>query len=617
MCGFVALFNRDGRPVHTRVVESMRDLISHRGPDDAGTYVDGCVGLGHRRLSIVDLSGGHQPMSDSTGQVWIAYNGEVYNHLELRPALESAGYPFKTVCDTEVILAGYVLEGVSFFEKLNGIFAFAIWDGRTRELVLVRDRMGVKPLYVWRNAHTVAVASEAKSLLEHPAVGNEINIDAVPEYLAFRQIAGRATMLRDIETLAPGEIVVYSRSGERRQQYWDLPEPARSPDRNEARLVAELDELMADAVRLQLMSDVPLGTFNSGGVDSSLVTSYVASQRQGELNTFCVGLEDEALDERPYAKLVADQYQTRHRNLVVGPREFADCLPAVNWHLDEPANHPNTVAMYLLSRWTKEVATVVLTGEGCDEFFAGYPRYRAAQLLQRLGPVRPAVRLLAHLLPTPRTSRYEKLLGALRSTPHRAIREISRYVPDSELDELLAVPIRTYTEARDAPLNASGDLVAQVLEQDQRNYIQSIFNRLDKASMAFGVEARVPLLDHRIIEFAARVPTTLKLHGSETKYLVKKLAERRLPEPVVYRKKSGLAMPLATWFRDSEGLGRYLDMLVEPRSLERPWARRNGFVGLVERVRRGEPVRDELLWGLVNLEIWSREVEGQRRSLAA
>ena len=610
MCGFVCAYNRNFAPLSEHALEVMRDTIAHRGPDDAGSYVDGPAGLGHRRLSIVDLSGGHQPMSDPTGRVWIAYNGETYNHLELRRELEEKGYPFKTVCDTEVILAGYVTQGVSFFERLNGIFSFAIWDGNEKQMVLVRDRLGVKPLYLWMSRDLLVAGSEVKALLAHPDIPARVRLDSIPEYLAFRQLAGRDTMIEGITTVAPGEIVICRKESDSRHLYWDLPSPDReAPVHDEGHYVGRLDELVRSATRMQLMSDVPLGTFNSGGVDSSLVTSYVAELREGILNTFCVGLEDEALDERPYAQLVADKYQTSHRTLVVEGRDFADHLPRVNWHLDEPANHPNTVAMYLLSQWTKEFATVVLTGEGCDEFFAGYPRYRIARLLQRVGAFRPLIGAFSAWLPAAAGSRLERLKRAFAVAPQKAIRELARYVPDDELKPILGSDITTFTADRTAPLNAQDDLVAEVLEQDQRNYIQSVLNRLDKASMAFGVEARVPLLDHRILEFAAEVPTALKIRSGENKYIVKKLAEKRLPQAVVYRKKSGLAMPLAEWFRDPRGLGRYLDMLDEPRSRQRDHLEPGSLERLVQSFRQGTEVRAEMLWALVNLELWHRGVE--------
>ena len=622
MCGFVAFFRRDGRPVIGAEVDAMRDAIRHRGPDDAGLFVEGPIGLGHARLSIIDLASGHQPMADASGRVWIAYNGEIYNFAELRGELAARGYPFRTRCDTEVILAGFVEHGADFFQRLNGIFAFALWDGRDERLTLVRDRVGVKPLYVYRDERMVAAASEIKALTAHPEVRCELEIDAVPEVLAYRQLAGRRTMFRGIETLEPGAVAVFSSSGEHRQRFWTLPTVS-SSKRLERRLEEyqdELDHLLGEAVEMQLLSDVPVGTYNSGGVDSSLVTSYVAEVRGPDINTFCVGLDEASLDERPYARMVADRYRTRHRELVLRPHEFADHLADVNRHLDEPVNHPNTVAMYLLSRMTKEFATVVLTGEGCDEFFAGYPRYRIGRLLQRLGPLgrtgaRRAVRLMASAGAP--GSRAEKLLRTLGAPLEQAIQDLARYVPDQELNEVLCVRAPAWTAARREALTSGPDVVARLLEQDQRNYLQAILNRLDKASMAFGVEARVPFLDHRLLELAARLPISLKLHRGRNKYLVKSLADRRLPARVVHRKKSGLAMPLETWLRDERGLGRFLELLGEPRSQERPWIERAGLRRLVETFRRGERVRIDLLWGLVNLELFTRVAidEAAARSL--
>ncbi len=616
MCGIVALYSAIPGRIEPRLVEAMRDAMEHRGPDDAGAYCDQHVGLGHRRLSIQDLSSaGHQPMADASGELWVCYNGEIYNFPQLRSELETKGYRFRTHCDTEVLLALYEIEGEeAMANRLNGIFAFALWDRRRRRLVLVRDRVGIKPLYLWQGDGYLAAASEVKALLLHPAVPRAVRHDAIAEYLTYRQVSAGRTLFADIEMVAPGEMVVVEDGRVKRHTYWQLPrngggcngQGAEAVGTAEA-LLEGLDGLMRDATHLQMLSDVPLGTFNSGGVDSSLVTSYVAEKAGHHLNTFCIGLEDPRLDERPYAEQVAAAFQTDHRHLVVTTQDFADHLPKVLWHHDEPLTHPNTLPIYLLSRLAREHVTVVLTGEGADELFGGYPRYRLAALLEDLGPVgRRLGGLLASVLPWRPANRWGKVLGALEHGAEAAIAQVSRHVAADDLDRVLRLDAADGLRFRQAPQVVDGDIVAAMLAFDQRNYLLPILHRLDKASMAWGLEARVPFLDHRLLEFAATVPSSLKVRRNGNKILVKDLARRRLPRDVVDRKKSGLAMPLETWLRQEDGMGRYLDMLLEPRARQRDYLDGTGVTSLVEEHRSQRANHAELLWGLLNLELWHR-----------
>ena len=623
MCGIVALYSTEAGGVDRTVVSAMRDTMVHRGPDDADLYVDDHVGLGHRRLSILDLTeAGRQPMVDASGQVWVCYNGEIYNFPELRRDLEGRGYVFRTRCDTEVILALYNLDGEEGLAlRLNGIFAFALWDAGRRRLVLVRDRVGIKPLYLWRGPGLVAAASEIKALLAHPRLQAAVREEAIPEYLAFRQVSGFRTLFRDVEQVAPGEMVVIQDGEVHRRTYWSLPRCGTAESRAAAPASVEeakerLDGLLRDATHLQMLSDVPLGTYNSGGVDSSLVTSYVAEKAGDHLETFCIGLEDPRYDERSYARLVQEQFNTAHHELVVDETDYADHLPRLLWHHDEPLTHPNTLPIYLLSHLAKQEVTVVLTGEGCDEFFGGYPRYRLGEALDKLGVVgRAAGGVLARMLPIDSAGKLGKVLRALRSGPEAAIVQTSRYVSDGHLQALLTLDRGLVDRWRTPPEILQGDIVSSMLEFDQRNYLLPILHRLDKASMAFSLEARVPFLDHRILEFAATVPSAFKLRQGENKHVVKQLAAERLPHDVVYRKKSGLAMPLADWFRDPDTMGRYLDMLDEPRSRQRSYLDGKVLSRVVREHRRSQANHAELLWGLLNLELWQRVlVEGDREA---
>jgi asparagine synthase (glutamine-hydrolysing) len=617
MCGIVALYNTDLSAVDPDLLVSMRDRIRHRGPDDAGLRIEGHVGLGHRRLSIIDLSAGaKQPMCDESGRVWISFNGEIYNFKDLRSECEARGYRFRTKSDTETILAAYVLDGETFVTRLNGIFSFALWDSGRQRLYLVRDRLGVKPLYVWRRDGIVAAASEIKALLEHPRIQPEVDADLVPEYLAFRQMSGTKTLLKGIEQVAPGTMLVVDRAGERTVTYWSQPVCVTPDQADETTHLARVEELLQDAARMQMVSDVPLGTFNSGGIDSSLITAYVAETAAGGLNTFSVGFDDPRFDERPYAEMVARKYGTNHRTLVIQNHEYSDQLPHVVWYHDEPLSHPHTVQLYLLSRFARQFVTVVLTGEGSDELFAGYPRYRAGAMLQRLGPLgRWLGGSLARRLP-PGSSRWEKARRALAVGPLGNVVQAPRWVGDGDLQRVLALDASPIRPERLPTYPLNGDWVARMLEQDQRNYLHVLLMRLDKTTMAASLEARVPFLDHRLVELAARVPTSLKLKGLENKYLIKKLAVRRLPESLVYRRKMGFPVPLSEWFRDPVGLGRYLELLLEPRSLDRGYFQSEQVKRVVAEHRAGSHDHRELLWGLVNLELWHRTVVERRQEPA-
>ncbi len=568
------------------------------------------IGLGHRRLSIIDLATGHQPMTDADQRAWVVFNGEIYNYREVRANLERRGYGFQTASDTEVILASYLLDGDSFLEPLNGIFAIALWDSHHNRLVLARDRMGIKPLYIWQSTELLAAASEIKALLKHPAVRSDPDVDRFPEYLAFRHPTDNGTLFRGISALPPGTQLNWEAGRSRKRTYWDLPLLAGDTTRTESDYLEELDFLIEDSCRMQMVSDVPLGTFNSGGVDSSLVTSYVAEGIPDSLNTFCVELEETDLDESPFAEMVADRFATHHTSLVVDRRSFADSLPSVIWHHDEPLNHPNTVAMFLLSEITKERVTVVLTGEGSDELFAGYPRYLLGQAWNKLG--KSGVRTLAAISgPLRRTvagMKWRRVLAAAKVGQMGAMIEAARYVEDHDLREVLSGDFEPSNTRRHTRSSSSGDMVSRMLEYDQTTYLLSLLNRLDKASMAFGVEARVPLLDHRLVEFAAKVPIGLKLKNRETKYLIKRVAESRLPKAVVHRKKSGLALPLDRWLRDERALGRYLDLLLEPRSLQRGYLKQDGVKRAINQHQQGFKDNSQVLWGLVNLELWHRSL---------
>ncbi|MGH9364271.1 MAG: asparagine synthase (glutamine-hydrolyzing), partial [Thermoanaerobaculia bacterium] len=505
MCGIVAILYRDGqRPVDQAVLGTMTDLLGHRGPDGRGLFIDHEVGLGHRRLAVLDLAGGHQPMRGPSGRTWIVYNGEVYNYQELRQCLAARGVRFRSHSDTEVLLAMYEQYGLRFVEWLNGMFAFAIWDERNRSLVLARDRLGVKPLYVWNGSDCIIAASEIKSILAYPGVPRELRDRALAEYVAFRQLSGGRTMFGGIDAVAPGTVEVHQGTKSMTSRFWSLP-PADAAEGslNTKRAAEELRLLLEDSVKLCMIADVPLGTFNSGGLDSSLVTALASRIANVRLRTFTIGFREEEYDERPFARRVSEYLSTVHEEVLGDASVFADALPQSIWHHDEPLNHANSIFIRLLSEFAKKKVTVVLTGEGADELFSGYPRYRMARVLGltrsvAMWPER-AISVVASLA-NGRKSRMIRL--CLGQPDEFVIASNARYVLPEDVERLCE------GESLDGRLDLvprGRNLLGRTLTFDQATYLHNVLERMDKMTMAAGLEARVPFLDYRIVEFAAKL----------------------------------------------------------------------------------------------------------------
>ncbi len=588
----------------------MRETLEHRGPDDAGLFLDGGIGLAHRRLRIIDLEGGHQPMANEAGTLQLVYNGEIYNYRELRRMLISRGVRLRTQSDTETILGLYELFGEDCVDHLRGMFAFALWDAPRRRLVAARDRLGIKPLYLLRRRDTVALASEIKALLELEDAAPELDVETVGEYLSFRSLQGTRTMFRGVERVAPGEMVVFDERSERRRKYWTapLPEHRQEASRPAGEWAEEFDALLGQVTREHMVSDVPIGTFNSGGVDSSLVTAYVAAKAGPRLNTYSIGFEDPEFDERPYARIVADRFGTRHHSPVMSERDYVEWLPGALWHHDEPLNHPHSVHLAYLSRIARERVTVVLTGEGSDELFAGYPRYRLPRFLDRmafLGPfLRPLLRASSVLLQE--RGRF-RLRHVLQGSGGFRFDRLAAFVPPEQAARVVAAEAALTLEAPGSGGGArSPSVLAHALRFDQENYLQSLVHRLDRMNMSASLEGRVPFLDHQVVEFAARVPPGLKIRGLENKFLVKLAARRHLPVTVVRRRKAGFAVPVSRWLRPGQPLDPYVDMLLEPRSLSRGYLNAGEIRRTVGEHREGRGDHGELLWGLLNLELWQR-----------
>lgn len=618
MCGIAGMLAEPGRLADSRLLRAMTGILAHRGPDGDGHHEDGRVGLGHRRLSIIDLATGEQPMSNDDASVWITFNGEIYNYRELRRELESRGYRFRTASDTEVIIKAYEAFGPDCVGHLRGMFAFALWDARRRRLFLARDRAGIKPLvYAW-NGRRLLFASELKALLQDPDLARELDSEALRDYLTFLYIPSPKTIFRGIRKLPPASYLLLDADGGEPviRRYWQL-EFRPEAGRGEAEWIEGLRAQLADAVQSHLVSDVPIGAFLSGGVDSGSVVALMARAAQGPVRTFSIGFEDEAFDEVGYARQVAQRYHTDHYEFVVKP-DALEALPRLAWQFDEPFADSSALPTYYVSKITREHVTVGLSGDGGDENFAGYTRYARALALHRgldRGPgrlVRPFLALGGRLLPSgARGQGYLALLGADPVDRYYQIMTGGRIgalrgllgadVRDSVMPGLGPDRFRTHAGAA-----AAHDYVAAMQRIDIETYLpEDILTKVDRTSMLVSLEARVPLLDHVLMEYVATMPTALKLSDAGGKAIFKHAMADALPHDVLHRPKMGFGVPLARWFRAELG-DHAREVLLDSRTRRRGLLDTDAVARLLEEHRSGHRDRATLLWAVLCLEEWAR-----------
>ena len=627
MCGIcgIVIPERAQRAVDQQLLVRMRDSLVHRGPDGAGLFVDGPIGLGHRRLSIVDVEHGAQPMTTDDGRSTIVYNGEVFNHPALMAELRAAGVSYHTHCDTETVLHLYERYGRAFVNHCRGMFAIAIWDRADRTLTLARDRFGVKPVYYVHAADgTLYFASEIKALLAAGAVSPSLNAQAFPDFLANHAPSGTDTLFAGVKRLPAGHTLTWNDGTVRIDRYWDLsftPDPAlgRASD---ADLVAEYTERFEEAVRLRLMADVPLGMFLSGGIDSAAITAVMSKMVDGPIKTFSVAFAEREANELRYARMVSEKFRTDHHEVVVSPEQFWDALPTLIWHEDEPLAHPSSVALNFVSRLAAEHVKVVLTGEGSDETLAGYNRYRVTMANMALGGVWEAV--------VPRQLR-AALAGAIGEAGAAGVRgKLARtflarpanldamyfdnfavFAPD-RLSALLSPEMRAavagvnpYAAYHDALATSDAPtLLGKLLYADAKTYLQELLMKQDQMSMAASIESRVPFLDHPLAEFTGRMPERMKLRGMTTKYVLRQAMKDRLPAEILSRKKLGFPVPVGAWFRRE---WRHLldEFVLSDRALRRGLFQPDVLRRLVAGHVAGEN-HTERLWALLTLEIWQR-----------
>ena len=622
MCGIAGYVTVRPSPPQRSVLERMTDVIHHRGPDESGFYQDERASLGHRRLSIIDLATGQQPMSNEDGRLWITYNGEIFNHADLRPGLERAGHRYATRCDTETILHAYESHGAACLDLFRGMFAFAIWDKQARRLFCARDRLGKKPFYYYWDGHLFAFASEIKALLEHPAISASFEESQLPEYLAFGYVSGERTLFSGIRKLMPGHFLLLDLGGDEPRfdirPYWDLPAAPPAEPRDDRSWIHECRERLEGAVRSRLMSDVPLGMFLSGGLDSSAIAALMRRMVDGPVKTFSVGYREAPFSELSYARKVAQSIGTEHHEVVIGMDDFFNALPRLVWHEDEPIVWPSSVSLYFVSKLAAEQVKVVLTGEGSDELFAGYGRYRFYIWNQRWlrpyrvvpPPVRRAIRSMiagSRLLTAGLRRRLQHtFVGLGENLESLYLDNFYSAFSAAEQASLLAAPNGASPYAgflRYWDQRPEASLLARMLFADQKTYLVELLMKQDQMSMATSIESRVPFLDHEFVEFSTRVPDRLKLRGGEGKYIIKKAVEDLLPRDIVYRRKMGFPTPLRQWLSDPRAArlfplltarGGFLASYLDPRQIE----------SLIERHHSGRYDVTDRLWRLLNLQLW-------------
>jgi asparagine synthase (glutamine-hydrolysing) len=633
MCGIAGRFNfRSGAPVDVGVIDGMCDLIAHRGPDGHGSWSAGAIGLGHRRLSIIDLSpAGRQPMKAHDADLHITFNGEIYNFVELRRELEQRGHRFQSRTDTEVILASYRQWGLDCLQHFRGMFAFALWDGAERRLFIARDRAGKKPLHYLLDDDGLAFASEPKAFLADPRFEARPDPAALSAYLTYQYVPSPMSAFAGVRKLPPAHSLVVQNGAVTIERYWKLSY-ARKRTLTENEACEELLARLREAVRLRLISDVPLGAFLSGGIDSSAIVALMAELSGAPVKTFSIGFEEDGFDELPHARVIAQRYGTEHHEFIVRP-DAAEIFPKLVWHYNEPFADSSAIPTYYLSELARTHVTVALNGDAGDENFAGYRRYipdQTAQQFQRLPVnVRDAVHGIARTLPAPGRSESILYRGRrwLRRVADSPIGNYSRRVTmfDGDLKAELCEPefLAASGDEREAAILAAAfgasdapDLLDALLDVDVSYYLPDcLLVKVDIATMAHGLEGRSPMLDHEFMEFAASLPSQMKLRGNHTKYIFKRALRSLLPPETIDRPKQGFSVPIGAWFkRDLRELSG--DLLLDGRLAARGYFRPGAVERLLDEHWRGAADWHTQLWTVLMLESWHRTFIDERPSAA-
>jgi asparagine synthase (glutamine-hydrolysing) len=617
MCGIAGIVST-GR-VDGRLVRRMCEVIVHRGPDGEGFHDAEHVALGMRRLAIIDVAGGDQPVYNEDGTVAAVFNGEIYNFAELREELRGQGHRFTTASDTECLVHLYEEYGIDLVHRLRGMFAFAIWDEKKQRLLLARDRIGKKPLY-WRSRGTsLSFGSELKALIQDPAIPREMDVVALHHYLTYQYVPAPWSIYREVHKLPPGHLLVWQDGVAEVRCYWRLDFTPR-PVADEEDAAEQLRELLLEATRVRMMSERPLGAFLSGGIDSSAIVAAMVRQTSGRVKTFSIGFDDREFDERRYARMVAERYNTDHHELVVTP-SILSMLPTLAWHFDEPFADSSAIPSFYLARMGAQHVTVALNGDGGDECFGGYRRYvamaRAGRIsvppstqlrLERLGSL-----LMARSAPRSRLRKVARILELLgQPAPRRYARLMSYFTPeqkaalysDALCEQLLGVDSYQLLDDAFAASSADSD-IGRIMDIDVNTYLPGdLLVKMDIATMANSLETRSPFLDHHLMEWAAGLPTNLKLRSGTTKYLLKKAVAEWLPPELLTRPKMGFGVPLAVWLR-TELRELSWDVLTDQTARSRELFRPDAVIELLREHHQGRD-HSNRIWALIQFELWHR-----------
>lgn len=620
MCGICGIYNaRSTQPVADQQLEHMMYVLEHRGPDDQGMYLEQELGLGFRRLSIIDQVGGQQPMTNETGTIWLICNGEIWNYVSLRQELQARGHILRTRCDAEVIVHAYEEYGTACIARLHGMFALALWDSQRRRLLLARDRAGKKPLYYTRVGGDLLFASEIKALLCDPRVPRRADPQALADFLSIRYVPGPATLFQGIYKLQPGHWLLYDRETWHEECYWDFAfEPLKQGHKTALpTYLAGIRQHIQRSVEERMIGDMPPGAFLSGGVDSSIIVGIMSQFSARPLKTFAVGFATPGYSELPYARLVAEQFGTEHHELVIGSAELPAYWPLLTWHRDEPVSEPSDLGVYLISQLARQHVKTVLSGEGGDELFAGYPKY-AADGLARYYQLLPAplrhglISCLVESLPYS----MRKLQFAARALAEPAAQRWVNWfgIFTGPLKEQLLAPHFKALIDMDASrlfqhwldLHPQRDDLSYMLYLDTKLWLpDNLLMKNDKMTMAASLEARMPLLDEHLIAYAATIPSQLKIRGWQKKWILKQAFADLLPGPILTRKKMGFNVPTGVWFREDQRA--YLsDLLLSERMCSRGLCNHTFVERMLRAHLEGRTNYQAQLFTLASLELWFR-----------
>lgn len=624
MCGIAGLvYNDRCSTVEPEVLKRMCTVIRHRGPDDTGLMVQGRVGIGMTRLSIIDVAGGHQPIHNEDKSVYIVFNGETYNYKELRENLKKKGHRFYTSSDTEVIVHLYEEYGEECVQYLRGMFAFAIWDKKKEQLFIARDRLGIKPLHYYDDGKRLLFSSEIKSILQVPGVQRQMQPSALVKYIPFGYVPDPETMFKGICKLPPGHSLTYKRGKISIKRYWNVEYKYEKVQKEEF-YVERLLEILSEAVKMRLISEVPLGAFLSGGVDSSMIVALMAKQMTEPVKTFSIGFENQSYNELKYARMVAEQYGTDHHEEIVNPDAESIILDLVR-QFDEPFSDSSAIPTYYVSKMAKKAVTVVLSGDGGDELFGGYNHYQEGNLSRFANLIpdlfkRTILKNLSKVLPE-----WSPGLNTLRfmacNENERIVRKYSRGLSSihneifsREICEQVATtdPSETILQYID---EVSGmDNLSKLQYLDTKTYLPcDILTKVDRTSMMVSLEVRVPILDHHLVEFAATIPPELKIKGMNTKYIMKKAAERLIPKEVIYRPKQGFGVPIGSWIKKDWSEMAH-ELVLSDRAVKRNNFNPKFLETVMSEHRSGRRDHNYIIWTLMMLELWYREmIDKQQR----